>query len=749
MQDYQTFLESKTVRAQASGLATVPALNPALFPFQRDLVAWALRRGRAALFTDCGTGKTFMQLEWARVIAEQVGPVLILTPLAVGAQTVAEAARFGISATLSRDGTIHPGITVANYEILHKFDVSGLAGVVLDESSILKSYDGSTRTRIIETFTRTPYKLACTATPSPNDHMELGNHSEFLGVLTRVEMLATYFVHDGGDTAKWRVKGHAEADFWRWVASWGVCIRRPSDLGYSDSGFALPPMRMHEHVKSSTHRIDGELFATEALSLSDQRAARRASLSDRVRTVADMVNSTPGPWIVWCELNAEGDELTAAIDGAVQVAGADSDEAKAAKMLGFSGGTHRVLVTKPSIAGFGMNWQHCAQMAFVGISHSYEQFYQATRRCWRYGQTLPVDVHIVTTDAELAILRNIKRKQGDADKMADKMVEHMADVTSEAIRGTARDGATYQESCERGERFTVHLGDCIEVVKRIESDSIGYSVFSPPFASLYTYSASQRDMGNCRTHSEFFDHFRFLVADLLRVTMPGRLLSFHCMNLPTSKERDGHIGLTDFRGDLIRMFVEAGWIFASEVCIWKDPVTAMQRTKALGLLHKTIRKDSSMSRQGIPDYLITMRKPGENPKRIAHTHEEFPVEDWQQYASPVWAVANEVTPDGFLNFRQDINPNETLQKESAREEKDERHICPLQLEVIRRAIRLWSAPGDLVLSPFTGIGSEGYVALQEGRRFVGAELKPSYWRQAVANLREAEAPPRQADLFGA
>lgn len=283
-----------------------------------------------------------------------------------------------------------------------------------------------------------------------------------------------------------------------------------------------------------------------------------------------------------------------------------------------------------------------------------------------------------------------------------------------------------------GEGWAMYLGDSCEALQGIPTDSIHYSVFSPPFASLYTYSASERDLGNCRTHSEFYAHFEFIVKELMRVMMPGRLLSFHCMNLPSSKNRDGVIGILDFRGDLIRIFKGAGFIYHSEVVIWKDPVTAMQRTKALGLLHKQLKKDSCMSRQGIPDYLVTMRKPGENPERVTHTNETFPVSVWQRYASPVW---------------MDINPSRTLQRESAREQKDERHICPLQLDVIERAIELWTNPGDTVLSPFAGIGSEGYVAIQKGRRFIGIELKESYWRQAVANLQRAEKETPRDALF--
>ena len=284
----------------------------------------------------------------------------------------------------------------------------------------------------------------------------------------------------------------------------------------------------------------------------------------------------------------------------------------------------------------------------------------------------------------------------------------------------------------RGLDWFMYNGDCVEVTKGIPDNSIHYSIFSPPFSSLYTYSDSLEDMGNCKDDEEFFNQFKFLIKELYRVMMPGRLVSFHCMNLPTSKQNDGFIGIKDFRGQLIKAFQDEGFIYHSEVCIWKDPVVAMQRTKALGLLHKQIKKDSSMSRQGIPDYLVTMRKPGDNPERVTHTNESFPVDVWQRYASPVW---------------MDINPSDTLQKESAREEKDEKHICPLQLQVIERGINLWTNLGDIVLSPFGGIGSEGYVAVKKGRKYIGIELKESYYKQAVSNLKVAEDSKKQISLF--
>jgi DNA modification methylase len=699
-----------------------------LFDWQRDIVAWALRRGRGCLFEDCGLGKTAQQLEWAQHIP---GRVLILAPLAVSTQTVAEGQKFGIDCAQSRDGKPKGKITITNYEMLHHFSPKDYAGVVLDESSILKAHTGKYRTEIIGAFADTEFKLACTATPAPNDIMELANHVEFMGLMKRPEFLATWFVHDGGDTSKWRLKRHAEQDFWRWMATWSVMIQTPSDIGYSNEGFDLPPLRFHEHhIETGTPLNDDELFAQPAMSLNEQRAARRLTQDARVARVAELVASKPDEqWLVWCELNAESESLTAAIPNATEVAGRHSNDYKERSLLGFANGELPVLVSKPKLAGHGLNLQTCHNQAFVGVSHSFEQTYQAVRRSWRFGQESPVDVHFVTTDLDSAVLDNVRRKERDHKTMAREMVAVMAETTMEQLTGVERQTDEHSRDYSRGKNWELYHGDCVDEMVVIDDDTVGLTVHSPPFASLYTYSNSDRDMGNCRDYEEFMEHYKFLVDDLLRVTMPGRLCCVHCMDLPVSKERDGHIGLRDFPGIITRCFEDAGWWYHSKVTIWKDPVTAMQRTKAIGLLWKQIKKDSHLSRQGIADFVVTFRKPGDNPRPISHTAAGFPVEQWQKWASPVW---------------MDINPSDTLQKESARDEKDERHIAPLQLEVIRRLVRLWSNPGDLVLSPFAGIGSEGVVALQEGRKFVGIELKESYYKQARANLQTAMA---QGELF--
>ena len=446
--DYNEFLGRKVTTAQPSGF-DVAELGEHLFPFQRDIVRWALRRGRAAIFAGTGLGKTRQQLTWADHVCRHTGGrALVLAPLAVAKQTIREAEAIGVRAAYSRGEPVDAPIVVANYEMLHAFDASAFSGIVLDESSILKAYDGKTRTQIVDTFARTPFRLACTATPAPNDFMELGNHAEFLGVMTRAEMLAMFFCHDGGETQTWRLKGHAQRDFWRWVCSWAALVRKPSDLGYEDGAYQLPELVTRHHVVATDEaslRGEGVLFALEARSMQERRAARKASAGERVDSCARIVNASNEQWLIWCDLNAEGDALESAIDGAVQVAGADTAEHKERAMLDFADGKIRVLVTKPSIAGFGMNWQRCAHMAFVGLSDSWEQYYQAVRRCWRFGQERPVEVHIFTSTLEGAVLANIERKERDASRMAEAMsAETMATVRANVHGATKRDVAKYE-----------------------------------------------------------------------------------------------------------------------------------------------------------------------------------------------------------------------------------------------------------------------------------------------------------------
>jgi superfamily II DNA or RNA helicase len=433
-----------------SGIADPIIRVERLFTFQHDLVSWALRRGRAAVFADTGLGKTGMQVAWADAVARHTsGDVMILAPLAVAAQTVAEGAACGVEVTLCREASdVRPGVNITNYDRLHRFDASRFSGVVLDESSCIKHHDAKTLRVLLDSFSSCPFRFCATATPAPNDWTELGTHAEFLGVCTRSEMLSEFFCHDGGETQVWRLKGHARKAFWRWVSSWGAMVRRPSDLGYSDDGYALPAAHTTSHTvatDAATLREGGVLFAQEAASLMDRRNARRGSIDARVSMCADLVNSEAGePWIVWCDLNAESEALTKAIRGAVEVRGSDDADTKEERLRAFADGRIRVLVTKPSIAGFGLNWQHCARVAFVGVTDSWEAYYQAVRRCWRFGQKREVRVHIFASEAEGSVVANLARKERDAAAMADSLSAETRDAVMAEVRGAVRTVNTYE-----------------------------------------------------------------------------------------------------------------------------------------------------------------------------------------------------------------------------------------------------------------------------------------------------------------
>ena len=431
--DYGEFLRQKSQGGADSGFAPV-WMPDFLFDFQRELVEWAVRKGRAAIFADCGLGKTPMGLTWASNVARKTGkPVLYLTPLAVASQTVREAEKFGIEARQSKDGAHAGHVIVANYERLHYFSSSDFGGVVCDESSVLKSFAGERRGEITAFMRQVPYRLLQTATAAPNDYIELGTSSEALGYMGHMDMLNRFFKNDlnnsaqgrlRGEVIKWRLKGHAETPFWRWVCSWARAIRRPSDLGFNDDGFLLPPLHEVEHLVEANSLADGMLFALPAVGLKEQREERRRTVQERCQTVADLVNHTGQPALVWCHLNEEGDVLQSLIPDAVQVAGSDSDDRKEDRLEAFADGRARVLITKPKIGAWGLNYQHCNHVTFFP-SHSFEQYYQAVRRCWRFGQKRAVKVDIVTTEGERGVMRNLQRKSDQADAMFSRLVAEM------------------------------------------------------------------------------------------------------------------------------------------------------------------------------------------------------------------------------------------------------------------------------------------------------------------------------------
>ena len=473
---YEDYVKNKASIFMSSGM-TVDAVNSKLFDFQRDITKWSLKRGKSCIFADCGFGKTPMQLAWADEVRKSVGDILIVAPLAVAFQTILEGQKFDVEVEYSRDGKKSDcGITIANYEMLGHFNPSDYSGVVLDESSILKSYTGKIRNEIIDMFGQTPYRLACTATPAPNDLMELGNHAEFVGAMSRLEMLSMFFVHDGGETQKWRLKGHAREDFWKWVCEWAVMIRKPSDLGYGDQSFILPPITIHEIVVEADHSSAMDtLFVMEANTLQERQKARRETIKVRCEKAAEIANASDEPWLIWCDRNGESELLAKLIPDSVEVKGSDNREDKELAILWFKGEldnhyltksidssrtlesflrrhhldpaniqkARRILISKPSIFGFGLNLQHCSKVIFVGLSDSYEQFYQAVRRSWRFGQKKVVDCYIITSSIEGAVVANIKRKEKQAKKMGEGMVANMHVYNENNIKGTQRSVVGY------------------------------------------------------------------------------------------------------------------------------------------------------------------------------------------------------------------------------------------------------------------------------------------------------------------
>lgn len=958
--NYQDFLHGKHQQSVYAGIdVKAEDINPQLFKFQRDIVRWALQLGKAAMFEECGLGKTAQQLEWARlVVAHTGGKVIILAPLAVAGQTVREGAKFNVPVhyCLDQSEVGEHAIVITNYERLDKFDATAFAGVVLDESSILKSFTGKTKQAILAAFETTPYKLACTATPAPNDHLELGNHAEFLSVMASNEMISRWFINDAMQAGNYRLKKHAAKDFWRWLTSWAVCISHPRDLGdeYDLPGFDLPKLAIHEHlVNTAQSTIDrawseGRLLPDDSPSATGMHKIKRESLEERVANSAQIVynkwsmdlinneeNRCPGnpnttkpenantakikstgkelrlnseprkktrntcetttsktkssskstgktlliesekmpfggsdikttpntesnarqqpenvtkqasstvtyntisalisarstqslsrkmedvpsvgiptqtenlddstlttimkrelledysaqtviralenlkttpnyleevlnislseltQFVVWCDTDYEQRALEEVFGSyAISIFGALSNEEKERRVFEWLDYKAPILISKPSILGYGMNFQQCANQILVGLSYSFEKFYQAIRRSHRFGQNEQVNVHIIYAESEGNIMTAISQKQAAFQEMQTAM--------NEAVKqhGLFRDGnrvnlTTPPQATEAGKNWTMALGDCIPFTAQLDDNLIDFSIYSPPFANLYIYSDSEADMGNAADDNEFFEHYDFLIKELYRATRPGRLSAVHCKDLPRYMNRDGAAGLQDFPGEIIRRHEASGWQYHSRVTIWKDPVIEMQRTKNHGLLHKNFTERSEACRQGMPDYLLVFRKyPIEGGVEVKHRRkvgdyigtnpptngevnqslkrsldDNYSIAVWQRYASPVWF---------------DIDQTNVLNYEIAKSGDDEKHICPLQLDVIERSIDLWTNPGELVYTPFAGIGSEVVSALKLGRKGLGVELKPEYHKIAVANCKAIEYQQGQPTLF--
>lgn len=715
MNDYLKFLESKKKQHISSGFKIDEIqLNNSLFDFQKHIVKIALQKGRFAIFADCGLGKTLMQLSWAEAIYKHTNqPVLILAPLAVVEQTKREALKFGINAD---------SFEITNYDQLKNIDCSLYSGVVLDESSILKGRDGKLSRLIIDSFSSTPYKLACTATPSPNDHMELGQHSEFIGAMSYLEMLAMYFVHDGGETSKWRLRKHAKDSFWKYVCTWSLSLDNPETLGFSSDGYNLPEIEYIEHIIPVENNTNN-LFGDVAVSATDLHKDLKRSFESRINKTIDLIKKENSQTIIWTLKNDEAAKLNKIIPNSINVQGSDKSEVKAKNLNGFADSEFTNLITKTSIASFGMNYQQCHNMIFTSYDFKFEAFYQAVRRCYRFGQKNKVTVHLLVPESQVNVRNSILEKE----KNHKEMIRQMAKYSADADYKLNKSNVMINNKEIKTEKYHIVNGDCVQEVAKLDDNVADLVVFSPPFAELYVYSDKSEDMGNVSNYKEFEKHFKYLIPELKRTLKNGRICAVHCMDLPIQKGKEGFIGLRDFSGMLIEWFTAQGFIYHAKTTLWKNPVTEMQRTKALGLLHKTIKKDSSMSRVGIPDYVLFFRNDGENETPITHQSTDeskpdyLPVDLWQKYASPVW---------------MDVDYRRTLQYRSGRDGNDEKHICPLQLDTIERIIHLYSNEGETILSPFGGIGSEGFQAIKMGRKSISVELKESYFKINEKNHRD-------------
>lgn len=724
------------------------AVHPQLFDWQKQIVLWALRKGRAAVFLDTGLGKTFIQLEWARILGH---PALIVAPLSVARQTVREALKLGLEVRYVRgqnDVTPDHKLWITNYEMVESFDLSWFGSVVLDESSILKAIDGKTRKKLTNLCRNTPYKLCCTATPAPNDYTEIGNHAEFLGICTIPEMLATFFINAnkehtlqyGDETyrkkgsnkggTEWRIKHHAEERFFEWLSSWAITMTKPSDLGYDDDGFILPELRLHPVFVETQYKGD-QLFFTGLHGIADRADTRRSTLDKRMDALKATINGSGEQWIIWTGLDSESKAAKRAFPDAAEVCGDDSPDYKSTSFEGSQDGNVPVLITKCRIGGFGMNFQNAHKMAFLGLNDSWETFYQAVRREWRYGQTEPVDVHIIMSDVEAEIYQNVMRKDAMAKRLRTKLIEQINKYERKELGMSSELTTDYKEDDRKGNGWTAMMGDSCERLKELATDSIDLSVYSPPFADLYTYTASDRDLGNSRGWDEFFGHYRFIIREVLRVTKPGRLTCVHTSDIPAIAQKDGYIGVKDFPGAVIRAYEQEGWIFIGRCFVQKNPQAQAIRVKSKALLFVQMRKDSTDSRPALVDQVLLFKKPGDNAVPVSPVaNGELDNEGWIEWAHGIWLG---------------IHETETLQYSRARGADDEKHICPLQLGTIERCIKLYSNPGETVLTPFGGIGSEAYMALKLGRKAVLIELKPEYFNVAIQNLKAAEAS--RVDMF--
>ncbi len=750
--DYKEFLETKQQRIKSCGFdIDKSVINNILFDFQKDIVKWAILKGKCAVFADTGLGKTFIQLEWGRIIT---GNILIFAPLSVSRQTIREGKKINIDVKyIKHQDEIKDGIYITNYENIESFNnVSNINAVILDESSILKSIDGKTRLKLIKYFKKVKYKLCCSATPAPNDYTELGNHAEFLNICSTAEMLSMFFIngnktseivsddnkiirkkHSNKHGTEWRLRYHGQKDYFRWLSSWAMAIRKPSDLNYEDDGYILPKLNINPVITKSNYRPKDELFFSGLRGLSQRADIRRDTVQNKINEIKKLVDNNE-QWIIWCGLDIESKLAKDNIVDSLEVKGTDTPEFKAKSFEDFQDEKIRILITKPKIGGFGMNFQNCHNIIFFGINDSWESFYQSIRRCYRFGQNRPVNVYIVISDIETSIYENVKKKSEMAERMMNGLINEVKLYEMEELgKNVKLIESDFETNEYKSDNFEAYLNDSCEKLKDFHNDSIDLSIYSPPFADLYTYSATNRDLGNSKDWDEFFNHYGFIIKELFRITKQGRMSCVHTSDIPAMQMKDGYIGIRDFPGAVIEEHTKHGWIFYGRAIVTKNPQSQAIRTKAKGLLFTQLRKDSLNSRPALLDHILMFKKPGDPIVPVK------PVENGE--------INNEVWIDWAGGIWTGIHESDTLQYGAARDKDDEKHICPLQLGTIERCLKLYSNPGETILTPFGGIGSEGYQAVKFGRKAILIELKRSYFRILLENMKSIEISTIQPNLF--
>jgi DNA modification methylase len=772
MTEYEQFLKSKQHRVIDYGKSiAIDDIHPKLFDWQKVITKWAVRKGRCAIFLDTGLGKTFCQLEWARLIGENT---LIIAPLSVARQTVREAKKIDLDVTYIRSNAEIQGdnkLWITNYEMCDELDYSKFGAVVLDESSILKSIGGKTRKVLTDLCKEVPYKLCCTATPAPNDYIELGNHTEFLGICKMQEMLAQFFINANkehtityGDQmyrrkgsnkngTEWRLKHHAEQPFFKWLASWAITMVKPSDLGYDDNGFILPKLNITPIYTHTDYVPTDQLFFTGLHGIANRAEVRRDTIESKLEELKKIVSLpsirederlagiteesskiSGNQWIIFCGLEDEQKSIADFLGNrCISVYGSLSADEKEKRIESWINGEVEILLSKPKICGFGLNLQQAHNMIFFGLNDSWETWYQSIRREWRYGQKKEVNVYAIMHEAEQEIYQNIMRKDAMARRLRESLIAHIRDYEEEELGMTKRLVQDYKEDIVKTDNYTLMLGDSCKRLAEIPENSIDLSVYSPPFSDLFTYSASEHDLGNSNGENEFFSHYAFIIREVLRVTKAGRLTCVHTSDIPAMQQKDGYIGLKDFPGDVIRAYEKEGWKFVGRAYIQKNPQSQAIRIHSKALAFGQLRKDSTDIRPALIDQVLFFRKDGDNLIPVTPVENgEMDNEMWIEWAHGIWIG---------------ISETDTLQVGKARGTEDEKHICPLQLQTIERCIKLYSNPNETVLDPFNGIGSTGYEALKYGRKYIGIELKPEYYEVAKINLKTAEELSTKKDLF--